>query len=139
MYVPAREGGVITEINMRTGSALRGLMVGGRPHGIAMAPNGSTLYVADDSGDRVLFVDRVSGAIAQSIPVAGAFGIAISPDGNTLFVTTNPGQIVVIDIPSVAVRKRESTEGQPRQILVLPDGNTALAANLGGWIDMITR
>ena len=139
MYVTAREGGVITEIDMRTGSALRGLMVGGRPHGIAMAPNGSTLYVADDSGDRVLFVDRVSGAIAQSIPVAGAFGIAISPDGNTLFVTTNPGQIVVIDIPSVAVRKRESTEGQPRQILVLPDGNTALAANLGGWIDMITR
>lgn len=139
MYVTARDGGTITEIDMRTGSALRGLMVGGRPHGIVMAPNGSTLYVADDSGDRVLFVDRVSGAIAQSIPVAGPFGIAISPDGNTLFVTTNPGQIVVIDIPSLSVRKRESTEGQPRQILVLPDGNTALAANLGGWIDMITR
>lgn len=139
MYVTARDGGSITEIDMRTGNAVRGITVGGRPHGIAMAPSGSTLYVADDSGGRVLFVNRLTGAITRSVPVSGAFGIAIAPDGNTLYVSTNPGEFVVIDVASATVSKRKRTEGQPRQILVLPDGNTALAANMGGWIDLITR
>ncbi len=139
MYVTARDGGSITEIDMRTGTPLRGIFVGGRPHGIAMAPNGSTLYVADDSNGRVLFVNRLTGTITQGVPVNGAFGIAIAPDGNTLYVTTNPGEIVVIDVATATLGKRKRTAGQPRQIIVLPDGNTALAANLGGWIDMITR
>ncbi len=139
MYVTARDGGSITEIDMRTGNGLRTLSVGGRPHGIAMAPDGSTLYIADDTQGRVLFVNRVTGAITQSVSVVGAFGIAISPDGSTLFVTTNPGEIVVIDVASATVRKRKNTQGQARQIIALPDGNTALAANLYGWIDLITR
>jgi YVTN family beta-propeller protein len=139
MYVTARDGGSISEIDMRTGNLLRTLSVGGRPHGIAIAPNGSTLYVADDSNGRVLFVNRATGAITHGVPATGAFGIAIAPDGSTLYVTTNPGYILVIDVPSATVSKQESTEGQPRQILVLPDGNTALAANLGGWVDMVTR
>ncbi len=139
MYVTARDGGSITEIDMRTGNALRTLSVGGRPHGIAIAPSGSTLYVADDSQGRVLFVDRVTGTITQSVSVGGAFGIAITPDGSTLFVTANSGDIVVIDVASATVRKRKMTQGEPRQIIALPDGNTALAANLGGWIDLITR
>ena len=139
MYVTARDGGSITEIDMRTGNALRTLTVGGRPHGIAMAPTGSTLYVADDTQGRVLFVDRVTGTTTQNVSVSGAFGIAITPNGSTLFVTTNAGEIVVIDVASATVRKRRMTQGEPRQIIALPDGNTALAANLHGWIDLITR
>ena len=138
MYVTAREGGSITEVDMRTGGVLRTIGVTGRPHGIAIAPNGSTLYVADDRGE-ILFVDRVSGATTRRISAAGAFGIAITPDGNTLYVTTNPGDILVVDVASAAITKQVGTGGQPRQILVLPDGNSALAANLGGWIDLVRR
>lgn len=139
MYVTARDGGSISEIDMRTGGVLRTLAVGGRPHGIAIAPDGSTLYVADDSNGDVVFVNRVTGAVTRRLSAPGAFGIAIAPDGNTLYVTTNPGRIVVVDVPSGTVIKQESTLGQPRQIIVLPDGNTALAANLGGWVDMVRR
>jgi YVTN family beta-propeller protein len=138
MYVTARDGGSITETDMRTGSVLRTISVTGRPHGIAIAPNGSTLYVADDTGE-ILFVDRASGVTTRRIAAAGAFGIAIALDGNTLYVTTNPGQILVVDVASATITKRTETEGQPRQILVLPDGNSALAANLGGWIDLVRR
>jgi YVTN family beta-propeller protein len=138
MYVTARDGASITEIDMRTGSVLRTMSVTGRPHGIAIAPNGSTLYVADDTGE-ILFVDRVSGATTRRITAAGAFGIAIAPDGNTLYVTTNPGRILVVDVASAAITKQTETGGQPRQILVLPDGNSALAANTGGWVDLVRR
>jgi YVTN family beta-propeller protein len=139
MYVTSRDGGAISEIDMRTGSVTRTLPVTGRPHGIAIAPDGSTLYVCDDSGGEVQFVNRATGAIAQRISVPTAFGIAISPDGNTLYVTTNTGYIVVIDVPSATISKQVSTGGQPRQILVTSDGNTSYAANLGGWIDAVTR
>lgn len=138
MYVTARDGASITEADMRTGSLLRTISVTGRPHGIAIAPNGSTLYVADDRGE-ILFVDRVSGTTTRRITAAGAFGIAIAPDGNTLYVTTNPGRILVVDVASATITKQVETEGQPRQILVLPDGNSALAANLGGWVDLVRR
>lgn len=138
MYVTARDGASITESDMRTGSVLRTIGVTGRPHGIAIAPNGSTLYVADDTGE-ILFVDRASGATSRRLAAAGAFGIAIAPDGNTLYVTTNPGQILVVDVASATITKRIETEGQPRQIVVLPDGNSALAANLGGWVDLVRR
>jgi YVTN family beta-propeller protein len=138
MYVTARDGGSITEVNMRTGSAVRTIGVTGRPHGIAISPNGSTLYVADDRGE-ILFVDRVSGATTRRITAGGAFGMAIAPDGNTLYVTTNPGYILVVDVASATITKQVSTEGEPRQILVMPDGNSALAANLGGWVDLVRR
>ncbi len=139
MYVTARDGGSITEVDMRTGGALRTISVTGRPHGIAIAPNGSTLYVADDSRSEIVFVDRVSGATTRRIAAAGAFGIAIAPDGNTLYVTTNSGHILVVDVASATITKSTDTGGQPRQILVLPDGNSALAANLGGWVDLVRR
>lgn len=139
MYVTARDGASVSEIDMRTGSVLRTLTVGGRPHGIAIAPDGSTLYVADDSGGEILFVNRVTGAITRRVTASGAFGVAIAPDGNTLYVTTNPGYILVVDVASATISKQEPTMGQPRQIIVTPDGNTALAANMGGWVDMVTR
>jgi YVTN family beta-propeller protein len=139
MYVTARNGGSITEVNMRTGGVLRTIGVTGRPHGIAISPNGSTLYVADDSNGEVLYVDRVSGTTTRRVTAPGAFGIAIAPDGNTLYVTTNSGYILVVDVASATVTKQVSTEGQPRQILSLPDGNSALAANMSGWIDLVRR
>ena len=137
MYVTARDGGSITEADLRTGTVVRTIGVTGRPHGIAIAPNGSTLFVANEG--EILFVDRGSGVTTRRVTAAGAFGVAIAPDGNTLYVTTNPGQILVVDIASATVTKHIETEGQPRQILVLPDGNSALAANLGGWVDLVRR
>ncbi|MGQ0712415.1 MAG: Ig-like domain-containing protein [Gemmatimonadaceae bacterium] len=139
MYVTARNGASITEVDMRTGSVVRTIAVTGRPHGISISPDGRTLYVADDTGGEILFVDRASGATTRRITAAGAFGIAIAPDGNTLYVTTNPGSILVVDVASATITKRFETGGQARQILVMPDGNTALAANMSGWVDLVRR
>jgi YVTN family beta-propeller protein len=139
MYVTARNGNSITEADMRTGSALRTIAVTGRPHGIAISPDGHTLYVADDTGGEILFVSRVSGVTTRRITAAGAFGIAIAPDGNTLYVTTNAGFIMVVDVASATITKRFETGGEPRQILVMPGGDSALAANMGGWVDLVRR
>jgi len=139
MYVTARNGRSISEIDMRTGNVVRTIAVTGRPHGIAISPSGSTLYVADDSNGEILFVNRGTGATSTRLSAPGAWGMAMTPDGNTLFVTTNYGYIVVVDVPSATITKRYWAGSQPREILVMPDGRTAMSANIGGWIDVVTR
>ena len=141
MYVTARNGTSVSEIDMRTGNVVRtmALPAGARPHGIAIAPNGSTLYISDDSNGEVLFVNRATGAITTRLPTPGAWGMAVTPDGSTLFVTTNHGYFIVVDVPSATITKRYWADSQPREILVMPDGRTAMSANLGGWIDVVTK
>ena len=139
MYVTARNGGSISEVDMKSDTVRRNFPIGGRPHGIDISHDGSTLFVADDSRGEIVFVDRISGTVTRRIPEAGAFAIAITPDGRTLYVTTNAGFFVVVDVSSATITKRYAVGGQPRQIVVMPDGARAMAANMGGWIDVVTR
>lgn len=84
-------------------------------------------------------MNRGTGTVTTRLSAQGAWGVALSPDGNTLFVTTNYGYIVVVDVPSATITKRYWADSQPREIFVMPDNRTAMAANMGGWIDVVTR
>jgi DNA-binding beta-propeller fold protein YncE len=139
MYVTARDGGSITEVDTKTMTVLRTFTVGGRPHGLTISPDGQTLYVADNSGGRVLSVSTSAGTTSNSVSLPGAFGIAISPDGSTLFATTDDGHVAVITASSLAITRNYSTGYQARQIIVSSDGQTAWAADEGGWVDIIPK
>ena len=139
MYVTARNGGSITEVDMRTGNAVRTITVTRSPPRDRDRTEWVDVVRCRRSRAEVLFVDRVSGATTRRISAAGAFGIAIAPDGNTLYVTTNAGYILVVAVASATITKQVQTGGTPRQILTLPDGNTALAANGSGWVDLMRR
>ena len=139
MYVTARDAGTVTEIDARTMTVLRTFGVGGRPHGLAISPDGSTLYAADDANGRVEAISTSTGVVTNSVALTGAFGIAIAPDGSTLYVTTNNARAAVIAVSTLAITKLYDTGANPRQIVVAPDGATAYAANEGGWVDIIKR
>lgn len=138
MYVTARDGGTVTEIDMKTNAVKRTFIVGGRPHGIAISPDGQTLYVADNSDGRVKVVNISSGVVSPGVALYGAFGIALSPDGSTIFVTTDDGYAAVINSATMTITRKPETGGRARQVISSPDGTTAWAANEGGWIDVIT-
>ena len=139
MYVSARDGGTITEVNMRNMAVLHTYGILGRPHGVAISPDGQTLYVADNTQGQVKAVSTSSGAVIASVALPGSFGIAISPDGTTLYVTTDNAQIAVITASTLTIAKRYDTLRNARQIIVSPDGATAWAASEGGWIDVVTK
>jgi YVTN family beta-propeller protein len=58
------------------------------PEGMAMAPDGSRLYVALPDVDQVVEVDTESLQVVRSVNVPGApTGLALDPQGATLYVT----------------------------------------------------
>lgn len=139
MYVTARDGGTITEIDMKTMLPLRTFNVGGRPHGLAISPDGRTLYTADVGQGQVKKVDVASGTVTAAATLDGAFGITISPDGTTLYATTNSTYEAVINASSLAITKLYESGGDGRELVTAPDGSRAYAANEGGWVDIIKR
>jgi len=139
VYVTARDGGTITEINPSNNTVVRTISVGGRPHGLVISADGTRLYAADDTEGRVKIIDIATGFVTKEIPFSGAFALAMSPDGYTIYAASNENRLAIIDVPGGRVVRSFSTAGQPRQIVVTPDGNTAYAANMGGWIDRVTR
>jgi YVTN family beta-propeller protein len=138
MYVTSRDGASVTEVDMKTLTVLRAFNIGGRPHGLAISPDGRTLYAADIGDGRVKAIDVASGIVTSSVPLNGAFGVAISPDGGTLYVTAG-GNVAVLNAASMTITKMLETNGTVRQIVVGPDGATAYSANESGWVDIIPR
>lgn len=139
MYVSSRDGGIVTEVDAHSMTVRRTFSVGGRPHGLAISPDGATLYVADNSNGRVVALSTSSGAVTGSVGLAGAFGIAISPDGSTLYVTTDGSREAVIATSTLAITRLYDSTNRGRQVVAAPDGASAWAANEGGWVDIIRR
>ena len=139
MYVSARDGGSITEVETRNDSVTRTFTVSGRPHGLAITPDGTTLLAADNSGGAVHFISTSTGNETGAVTLAGSFGIAISPNGATAFVTTDGGTIGVVDVATKTLTKAPATGGQARQIVADPSNDKAYAANGSGWIDLVRK
>ena len=61
--------------------------IGGTSYDIAVSPDGSKVYVAQDSTDRVIVIDTASHTVTDSIDVGDSpTGIALSHDGSKVYV-----------------------------------------------------
>jgi YVTN family beta-propeller protein len=55
--------------------------VGSHPWDIAITPNGTTAYVANDGSNNVSVIDTATNTVTESIPISAyPYGIAITPD-----------------------------------------------------------
>ena len=64
------------------------------PAGVAVAPNGKFVYVAENVGDRLAVVNASTGEIVQRFPTDHyPYGVALAPDGR-LFVSAWGGRTV---------------------------------------------
>jgi len=118
-------GGVVYEINTVTDSA-RALLTTGVLQDLAIAHDGSELYIAKEDGNLEIR-DAASGALITELSAAaGAFGLRLSPDGRQLYAgIVFGGTVRVLDRATRAV-VRSIPISDPRRIAFDRYGTTAL-------------
>ena len=112
------------------------------PFFITRSPDGNTLYVVNQSGHSVTFVDaqskKVTGEVAVQMQPEAA---AVTPDGSLLFVVNAESDSVsVIDTKSKTVVKEIKVGDWPCSVKITKDGKTAYVTCSGcmwEYVDII--
>jgi YVTN family beta-propeller protein len=107
--------------------ALRTIKVGREPEGVAVAPDGRTIYVADQGARELSVVDARSGRLSVVKLRNTPRFVAVSRDSRLVFVSmyendkTGSG-VAVVDAARRKVTRNLSTGLQPYTLAVGPDG-----------------
>ena len=142
-YTANIPAGTVTVVDLDARRKLTDLTVGGRPEGIAVSPDGRTLWVADLDGARVQAfdtraIDRSSAARPLAVVPTGnrPIRVAISPNGKWV-VTSNfvDGTLTVIDATARKPVRTIPVSGQESAaqvtILFSDDGRRLYVAETG--------
>ncbi|WP_305785627.1 YncE family protein [Symbioplanes lichenis] len=115
--------------------------VGGEPEGVAVAPDGRTVYVADQSARALVVVD-VRTRRATRVPLRGiARFVAVARDGAEVFVSMydddlSGSGVAVVDVASRSVVRHLNTGVQPYDLAVAPDGRLWVPIHGGSGVEI---
>lgn len=104
------------------------------PSGIAVASDGSTLYVANNRDHSVGIVDLArDSSMMQFLPLPGEsypYSCVLSPDETTLYISLwGSAQVAEIDVVSQTLRKLIPTDDHPNEMLLTADGERLFVSN----------
>src|SRR5256886_7723920 len=88
LYVSNEIANTISVIAPTTGSVAATLAVGKRPRGMALSPDGHTVYVALGQDDAIGVIDVAKAAMTRTLPAGpDPEVVVVRPDRRTLFVS----------------------------------------------------
>ena len=114
-----------------TGSTTTTVAIAGGPYGLAVTPDGSRVYVTDNTSGSVSVLDTATDTVTKTITVgAGAEGVAITPNGAQAYVANfTDNTVSVIDTATNAVTKTIAVGAGPADVAVTPDGAKVYVTN----------
>lgn len=125
------------ELDAGTLDSLRSWVIEGTASEIAVAPDGSRLFVADQSG-QLNVIALPSGVAEPAIPLlGGALGMTLSPDGTRLALSVAGGWVEVYSLATLQRVKLVFVGGTPRGLAYTTDGSRLLVTNENRWVDFI--
>jgi YVTN family beta-propeller protein len=104
-------------------------------HGVAVAPDGSRIYVSDEAQSTLDVADSTTFKVIKRIPLSGhPNNIAVSPDGRRVYVgiIQAPGGVDVIETSTLKNIKTLPTKGTIHNPYVTPDGKYVVAGSIQG-------
>jgi YVTN family beta-propeller protein len=139
LYASTLVAGKVVEINYKKGTIGRTFSPGGNTQAVAVSPDGTELYVANEYNNEIEIYNLSSGAALTPITtIGGAFDLTLSANGATLWVSESQSGIVqAFDRVSRQLQRTVRTGGAPRRIATTPATTHALVANEAGWVDLI--
>jgi len=135
VYVPVQSADMVVVIDVASNSVIASILVGS-PSGMAMAPDGSFVYVVDTGAgvNTITKIDVSTDMVVAIIPTGGigddATDIAITPDGLLAYVINSDTQdLTVIDLTTDTVTIPSIPVGalgvSILRLAITPDGKTA--------------
>jgi len=121
---------VIDPVTNKVVGVIEGIEVN---HGVAVAPDGSRIYVSDEAESTLDVVDSTTLKVTQRIPLSGhPNNIAVAPDGRRVYVgiIQTPGGVDVIDTSILKNIKTLPTKGTIHNPYVTPDGRYLVAGSI---------
>ncbi len=134
---PERRFDGIGVIDVKAGRLLRTLPGGTDPETLALAPDGRTIYVANEDGMQLSAIDALSGSLRANARIGvEPEGVAVRPDGRLVYVACEGSAVVyVLDAKTLAVVAKIPTAARPRGIAFARDGNSGfISVEMGGAI-----
>ena len=144
-YVTNERGNTVTTIDTETLEVTGTYPVGQRPRGIAIAPDGSELYVCASDDDTVEVYDPASMQPVHTLPSGpDPEVIVLHPSGNPLYAANEDDNLVtVVDVETRQVLAEIPVGVEPEGMGISPDGkivvNTSETTNMAHFIDTETH
>ncbi len=107
------------------------------PHGVAIAPDGSRIYVTDEPLKTLDVVDAVSLKVLKRIPLSGRpNNLDVTKDGAFVYVgiAQAPGAVNVIDAKALTNIKTIPTKGAIHNVYITPDDKFAVAGSVASSV-----
>jgi YVTN family beta-propeller protein len=110
---------------------VRSVRVGTQPLGVAVAPDGKTVYSANSGSGDVSVIDARTNRVVRAIPT-GRFpsAVAVTPDGTSVYVTNELSGVTVINAHNRTVQARLRSPS-PFSVTMSPNGARAYVTGLG--------
>ncbi len=123
LVVANADNGSVTVIDAATNKALREIVVGDKPEGVAWIGNGPLAAVTVYRDDIVAFVDTDAGKIVEKLRVANEpYGIVTTKDSSRAYVTHEyPGTVSEIDLTKRQVLREMKAGSMVRGLAFSPD------------------
>ncbi len=121
---------VIDPVTNKVVGIIQGIEV---PHGVALAPDGSRIYITDESLSTLDVMDAGTLKVTKRIKLSGRpNNLAVSRDGKFVYVAIAqaPGAVDVIDAATGSDIKSIKVKGAIHNVYVTPDGKFAVAGSI---------
>ncbi len=142
VFVSDEDANVVHVLDGASGAVEGALKTGDRPRGLALSPDGNTLYVAASNSNRI---EAWNAHTLSKIRDIGSGSdperIAVSPDGRTIFAANEDESAVsFIDVATGKVHSEVKVAPEPEGIGISPDGKLLIAtsevASVAHFIDV---
>jgi YVTN family beta-propeller protein len=126
------DGGPVSVIDTASNTVIATIPVGA--WGVAVTPDGSTVYVGNRFFNTVSVIDTASNTVTATIPVGlTPEGMAVTPDGSEVYVAItaflSDGYVAVIDTATNTVIATIGPGDFFGGVAVSPDGSTVYVSN----------
>lgn len=133
IYVANSGDGTVSVYQTPTLQPVGRIDVGGMPHGLRAAADGSVIVVANHMAGAVDLIDPRTDRMLGAVPVGeGPAQVAVTADGRYAYTgTTQPPAVVKVDLNARKVVGIVAVSASPVQLYLTPDGATVVSADQG--------